>query len=212
LRAVNLTDQWRELAGGLPEEWTEARVLLTLAEDERADEASLMLASLTPGRTGTTFRLTVRRRARPEGVLSRLDRAGIRGRLDVVATDEAGAQPGAPERSRSLAEQWDEVMAGLPADWSDLYAQVDFDSSDYLQRGALLMSPTNPAHYGGATALRFRAARVSGYGVSAGMARRCLTRLDGERLTGRLRILRVLAGTRHSASQGPVWRVGGRSV
>jgi hypothetical protein len=44
------------------------------------------------------------------------------------------------------------------------------------------------------------------------MARRCLERLDGERISGRLRILNALSATSHVATQGPVWRVGGRSV
>jgi hypothetical protein len=76
----------------------------------------------------------------------------------------------------------------------------------------LLLSPVNPAHYGGATTLRFRVARVSGYGAAPVMARRCLERLDEESITGRLRFLRVLSGTSHVATQGPVWRVAGKSV
>ena len=60
--------------------------------------------------------------------------------------------------------------------------------------------------------VRFRCARVRGYGVSAEMARRCLERLDRERITGRVRALRVLSDTHHAATQGPVWYVGGKSV
>jgi hypothetical protein len=93
-----------------------------------------------------------------------------------------------------------------------VYAEVELDSTDFLQRGALLLSPVNPAHYGGATTLRFRIARVSGYGAAPSMARRCLERLDEEAITGTLRFLRVLSATSHVATQGPVWRVAGRSV
>jgi hypothetical protein len=217
---VTLAEQWREIEAGLPDAWTEARVTLTVAEDERADQAALMLGPLSPGRTGSAFRLQVRAGRSPQRVFARLDSEGIRGRIDLVAAEEharteAPARAEAParvERSRPLTEQWDEQVARLPADWSDLYAEVELDSSDFVQRGALLLAPVNPAHYGGPTRLRFRSARVSGYGVAPSMARRCLERLDAESITGGFRILRVLSATSHVATQGPVWRVGGRSV
>jgi hypothetical protein len=211
---VTLAEQWRELEAGLPPDWSEARVTLSVAEDERADQAALMLGPLSPGRTGHTFRLTVRRSADPARVLRRLDTEGIRGRLEVASAELPGpaAAPARPVRTRPLAEQWDEAVERLPPDWSDVYAEIELDSSDYLQRGALLLAPVNPAHYGGPTTLRFRCARLSGYGVAPSMARRCVERLDGERITGRLRILQSLSATSHVATQGPVWRVGGRSV
>ena len=215
LAPVTLAEQWSEIAGRLPGDWHSARVTVTVAEDERADQAALMLAPLSPGRTGSAFRLTVRRGADPARVFRRLDDEGIRGRLDLVAAEEIEAvapAEAAPERARPLAAQWDEFMRRLTPDWSDLYAEVELESSDYLQRGALLLAPVNPAHYGGPTTLRFRAARVAGYGTAASMARRCLERLDEEAITGRLRVVRVLSATRHAATQGPVWRVGGRSV
>jgi hypothetical protein len=209
---VTLAEQWREIDAGLPEDWSSARLKLTVAEDERADAAALMLAPFTPGRTGGTFRLTMRRGADPERVLRRLDAAGIRGRLDLLGAEGPAARPEPPERSRPLAEQWDELASGLPPDWSDVYAEVELESSDFLQRGALLLSPVNPARYGGPTTLRFRVARSTGYGAAPSMARRSLERLDAERVTGRLRLLRVLSATSHVATQGPVWRVGGRAV
>jgi hypothetical protein len=211
---VTLAEQWRELAARLPGGWSSARVKLTVAEDERANQAALMLGPLSPGRTGSTFRLNVRSGASPERVFRRLDAEDIRGRLELVEAVEPTTAARVPvhERARPLAVQWDEVVARLPADWSDLYAEIDLDSSDYLQRAALLLAPVNPARYGGVTTLRFRAARVAGYGTAASMTRRCLERLDEEAITGRLRILRVLSATSHAATQGPVWRVGGRSV
>jgi hypothetical protein len=212
---VTLAEQWSEIAARLPGDWRSVQVTLKVAEEERADQGALMLAPLSPGRTGSTFRLTVRRGTDPARVLRRLDGEGIRGRLDLVAAEEAEAlapTEAVPERARPLAAQWDELTTRLPSDWSDLYAEVELESSDYLQRGALLLAPVNPAHYGGPTTLRFRAARVAGYGTAASMTRRCLERLDEEDITGRLRIVRVLSATRHAATQGPVWRVGGRSV
>jgi hypothetical protein len=42
------------------------------------------------------------------------------------------------------------------------------------------------------------------------MARRCFERLDAERITGSVRLLRSLSDTRPVATQGPVWYVGGK--
>jgi hypothetical protein len=109
-------------------------------------------------------------------------------------------------------EQWDELVGKLPPDWSDIYAEVELDSTDFVQRGALLLSPVNPARYDGPTTLRFRVARQAGYGAAPEMTRRCLERLDEEHITGTLRFLRVLSATTHIATQGPVWRLAGRSV
>jgi hypothetical protein len=213
---VKLVQQWREIEAGFPEDWSSVSLSLMVAQDERADRAALILAPFTPGRTGSWFRFTVRRGQDPARVLRRLDEEGVRGLLDSVDTE---IKPPAPpleeveaEREKPLALQWDELAARLPADWSDLYAEVELDSTDFLQRGALLLSPVNPAHYGGPTTLRFRVAQRSGYGTAPSMARRCLERLDEEGISGRLRFLRVLSATSHVSTQGPVWRVAGRSV
>ena len=44
------------------------------------------------------------------------------------------------------------------------------------------------------------------------MMRRCLARLDEEGIPGVLGLLNVLCDTDPVGTQGPVWRVGGRSV
>ena len=212
---MKLDEQWREIEGGLPEDWSSIQLSVTISEDERADRTALILAPFTPGRIGSRFRFAVRRDQDPSRVVRRLDREDIRGLLELVGSEAAApARPKSrpAERVRPLVEQWDALAGRLPADWSDVYAEVELDSTDFLQRGALLLSPVNPAHYGGVTRLRFRVARVSGYGAAPVMARRCLERLDEEAITGRLRFLRVLSGTSHVATQGPVWRVAGRSV
>jgi hypothetical protein len=103
-------------------------------------------------------------------------------------------------------------VAALPADWSDLYAELELFSTDHLERGALLLAPLNPSRYSGRPGFRFRAARSFGYGASPQMVRRCLERLDEEGIRGRLEVLRVISGSRPVATQGPVWRVGGRAV
>jgi hypothetical protein len=218
-----LADRVEEMLRGLPRDWERARIELNVEEEAEADRAALILAPATPGRSGTTFTLYVHGGARrlaptPElvrRVVARLDTEGIRARVRLAGHEDAPEAPAPPEVSRadgSLAGSWDALVRSMPADWSDLYAEVELDSTDYVERGALLLAPVNPARYGGATTFRFRAASRKGYGVSAGMARRSLERLDEEAITGRLRALRVLSDTSSAFTQGPVWRVDGRSV
>jgi hypothetical protein len=212
---VRLADQWQELEASLPEGWTSAQLSLAVAEDADADRVALILASLTPGRTGTGFRLEVTPSRNPESIVRRLDQEGIRGRIDLIDTDAGSAEApvvGPRHRQAPLARQWDELVGDLPQDWSELYAEVELASSDYLPRAALLLAPVNPSRYGGLAVLRFRSARTAGYGVAPEMTRRCFERLDSESITGSARVLRVLSHTSHVSTQGPVWRVGGRSV
>jgi hypothetical protein len=221
LAPVRLAEQWREIRAELPSNWSSSRLSLTLSEDSDADRAALILASLTPGRLRSSFRLEVRPDRDPENVFERLDREGFRGLLTALRTEEAPAaarRPAAPvpvaatPRAEPLAEQWERLVSDLPPDWSDLWADVELASSDFVQRGALLLAPVNPARHGGPTTLRFRSARQKGYGVAPEMARRCFERCDAEEITGKIRILRVLSDTSLVSTQGPVWRLGGRSL
>ena len=219
-----LADRVDEIVRGLPRGWERARLELTMEEPEDADRAALILAPATPGRSGRAFTVYVHggtRRLAPtpelvRRVVSRLDSEGIRARIR-LAGHEAGhaAAPEAgprPEERRSLSASWDALVQRLPPDWTDLYAEVELESTDYLERGALLLAPVNPARYGSTTGLRFRCARRGGYGAAAAMTRRALERLDEEGITGRLRVLRVLSDTSPAFTQGPVWRIDGRSV
>ena len=216
-----LAERFDELLRGLPRGWSVARLDLALEKTEDADRAALILAPATPGRTGGSFQFYVQGgqglAPTPEmvrRVLARVDEEAITGRLELVSQEAAPAAPRPrAERERpALSAQWDELMRRLPPDWSDLYAEIELDSSDFLDRGALLLAPVNPARFGGVLALRFRCARLRGYGVAPEMARRCFQRLDDERITGTIRALRVLSDTHHAATQGPVWYVGGKSV
>ena len=81
-----------------------------------------------------------------------------------------------------------------------------------MPRAALLGAPLNPTRVPDAMALRFRASGKQGYGVSPQMARRCFERMDAEGITGRIAILNALSDTENADTQGPVWRVAGRSV
>jgi hypothetical protein len=214
---MSLVDQWREIVNGLPEDWADARLRLTIEDEEAASRAATLLGPLTPGRRGNVLRFSTARGgqgptpALVERLLALLDDERIPGELELVGAGEA--EPAAPVAQRAtLAGTWNASVATLPPDWSDLYAEVELVSSDWLDRAALLMAPLNPARYGDAPGFRFRVARRFGYGTSPEMTRRCLERVDEEQIRGELRILRVLSETDPVHTQGPVWYVGGKSV
>lgn len=212
-----LADQWRRIEQELPDDWGRARLRLTLADEKDAARAAALLSPINPGRRGNTLRIEVVRRgfgASSDAVgrlLARLDRERIDGELELVGAEEAAPRE-APAPRAGLAASWDEAVAGFPPDWSDVYAEVEVVSTDWLERAALLLAPVNPARIDERPAFRFRVARLFGYGVAPGMLRRCLQRLDEAGMRGTLRILRVLSDTEPVATQGPVWYVEGRSV
>jgi hypothetical protein len=213
---LNLVDRFNDIQRRLPDDWAEARLRLTVADDARCDRAAAMLGPANPGRRGKEIRFSTVRHGgglAPEAVrrlLRRLVREGIAGELELVDVNEAAhaEQP----KPGSLRAAWDIALVSLPPDWSDLYADVRLASTDYLERAALLLAPVNPARYGRETGFRFRCARHFGYGVSPEMAARCLQRCDDEGIRGSVEILRVLSDTYPVGTQGPVWYVGGRSV
>jgi hypothetical protein len=217
-----LADRVDEIVRGLPRDWERARIQLTVDEEEDADRAALILAPTTPGRSGRTFILHVSSDSTAAGtspglirrVLARLDTSGIPGRVRLAGAERplTKVPRDAAKERPTLAASWDSLLLRLPPDWSDLYGEIELDSTDYLDRGALLLAPVNPARSEGAATFRFRAARRAGYGVAPVMARRAFERLDGEGLHGRLRVLRVLSDTSSPFSQGPVWREHGRAV
>jgi hypothetical protein len=217
LSLVGLVDQWRAIERDLPEGWGDARLRLTVAEEGQCDRAAALLGPATPGRRGRVISFfAARRGAGPsrelvERLLRGLDRERIDAELELVGTDAAAEAP-APGEPRSFVAAWEIELATLPDDWSDLYAEVELNSSDYLERAALLMAPLNPARYGGKPGFRFRVARRFGYGASTEMTLRCFGRLDEEGVRGAVRVLRALSDTRPVQTQGPVWNVGGRTV
>jgi hypothetical protein len=216
MRAV---DQWQLLAADLPEDWEEARLAFVPEDRGSFSAAAGVLGSLGAGRAGNELRFQIRNAAvgGPEGlknILRALDRKRIWGTLRLVGTI-AAAKPLAPEEPPhrlSLVEAWDAAVAALPPTWSDLLCELEVDSSDYLTRGALLGAPLNPTRNPRKLALRFRVAQTKGYGAPAGMARRCLERMDADGITGTVTVLNALSETENVATQGPVWRIAGRSV
>jgi hypothetical protein len=213
---VPLVDDFNRIEHALPDDWADAHLVLSVSDPDRVGRAAALLGPSNPGRGRNRINFSTARRGgglRPDGVrrlLRRLDDEGIHGTLELVGADEAPVET--LDVRPSLRDEWERALATLPRDWSDLYAEVQLDSTDYLERAALMLAPVNPARYGGPTGLRFRCARTFGYGVSPEMAGRCLERCDEEGITGSVEILRALSDTYPVATQGPVWYVGGRAV
>lgn len=214
---MTLVEQWRAILGGLPEDWHAARLRLTLADRARAERAAALLGPANAGLYANfvTFQITHRGGGtspeRARRLLTRLDTERIDGRLKLVGADQADEQ--APANGPlELAQQWELLLTELPEDWSDVYAEIELASSDYLDQGALLLAPVNPARVPDRLAFRFRVARQFGYGASPQMTRRCFERNDAESIRGTVRILWALSDTRPVYTQGPVWYVGGRAV
>jgi hypothetical protein len=217
---VTAGERLQEILDELPEGWSEARLLVTIADGSQVERAAGTLASLGPGRSDGTFVVTLARGGvggpSPEAarrVLERLDRDQIDVRLSLARREPVTARVRAEAARVSLAKRFDDIVAALPPDWSDLYLEVELVSSAQTDRAALLLAPVNPLLQGpGAARFRFRAARRFGYGAAPQMARRALARLDEEDIRGELRVLRVMCETSPVATQGPVWRELGRAV
>ena len=217
---MSLAGDWQALEATLADDWEDARVRLVLEEPSELHRATTLLAPLQPVVSGTdTISLRIVRSGEgpsPEALrrgLGRLDDERLHGRL---SADVAGSRPAAVEApvavQVSLAESWDAALATLPSDWSDLLGELELDSSDYLEPGAIQLAPINPRRIDGDLRLRFRSARQFGFGASPGMVRRCLERCDGIGVTGRVHVVRALSDTYPVATQGPVWQMDGRTV
>jgi len=214
-----LVGEWEQLQDELPSGWTEARVRLTLETPGELDRVIALLSPLQPLR-GAEGAVTIRIVRRGDGPgpaslrrgLARLDSERLHALLAVSAADEAADAPAAAMAQPTLAESWDAALTTVPADWSDLLGEIELDSSDYLEPGAVLLAPINPRRVGNELRLQFRSASRFGYGASAGMVRRCLERCDNAGIRGRVEVVRALSDTYPVATQGPVWQIDGRTV
>jgi len=209
LGPVRIADQFRDLEAQLPADWADVRLALVVDDPAQAERAAALLAPLGPTRFGSRVQMTVPRRGgaveRLRRLLRGIDRERVRARLEVVTASSAPVEAGdAPASWPALEEAWLAAVAALPEDWSDVYAEVELSSSDFLAPGALRLAPLNPSRPDRGLALRFRVARSYGYGASPEMTRRCLARLDEEGINGRLLILWALSDTKAVATQGPV--------
>jgi hypothetical protein len=214
---VSLVGQWRALQAELPDGWTTAGLRLELKDRDTAEQAAALLGPAGPYRSEpTVLRLSVAldgSATAPTGInrlLARVDDARLGGTLALAGTQIV---PARSERELvPLVAAWDAAVAGLPADWSDLFCELELRSSDYVERAAVLCIQMNPRRDGARAALRFRVAHTAGYGAAPGMVRRCLERCDEESIRGSVEVLRVLSDTNLVASQGPVWLVHGKTV
>lgn len=213
---MKLAAQWSRIESALPADWGSARLVLEVEDDSERARAAGLLGPAGPGVAGRELRFQAERSGGPAGpdgvrrLLGNVDRERIVGTLTLLAADRAAAAIVTP--AVSLADGWSGALAALPPDWSDLWCELELDSSDHLDRAALLAGPINPTRDRTQLAFRFRVARTFGYGVSPGMAQRCLERLDEDGIRGSVRVLRALSETHNAATQGPVWRVGGKAV
>jgi hypothetical protein len=220
---MKLVDQWRTIEDGLPSGWEDVRLTLTTEQPGDLPRAAQVLGSINVGKVGSALVFHVRRAGGPEGpqaakrLFERLDHDRTWCLLEqshVRAAETAAAVPatGAAAVAVSIAESWDAALAPLPSDWTDLLCEIELESSDYLDRTALLCAPLNPTRDASRIAFTFRCSGRSGYGVSRSMARRCCERLDHDGITGSTRVLRVLSDTDNVDTQGPVWLVGGKML
>lgn len=210
LGPMRVADQFRELESRLPADWADARLVLEVEDAAHSERAAALLAPLAPGRVGRRIQVTVPRAGGRVDLLRRLleriDRERISGWLDLVTHSVKVPETQAARVSWPVLEEaWLAAVAALPEDWSDLYAEIEVASSDFLDPGALRLAPLNPSRPDRGLAFRFRVARSFGYGASSEMARRCLARLDEDGIKGRLAILWALSDTKAVATQGPVW-------
>jgi hypothetical protein len=89
-------------------------------------------------------------------------------------------------RNVSLARQWEQIQASLPADWSDVRLSLRLGDQAMAAGAAALVAPLQPSRSG--RELRFYAAR-KGTGPSPGAVTRALARLDEEQVDGDLQLL-----------------------
>jgi hypothetical protein len=214
---MSVAGQWETLGSELPDGWGRAELRLELRDAGRAAEAAALLGPAQPYRvSATVLRFDSSRdgtASSPDGVarlLKRLDDAGIGGTLALAGSDKAVVRAG-PDVT-TLAESWQRALAGLPPDWSDQLCELQLLSTDYIEPAAVLCIQMNPRRDGKRSALRFRVARLAGYGVSPQMAQRCLERCDAAGIRGSISVIQVLSDTRLAATQGPVWRMSGNTV
>jgi hypothetical protein len=213
---MSLVGQWRELEIALPDGWVSVSVQLEIRDPGVAAQAAGLLGPAGPYRTGATLRFLSARDGSAQGpdgiarLLRRLDDERIGGTLTALGSEKAVAR--VEREVTPLVDSWDAMLAELPADWSDLVAELGLLSTDYVERAAVLCIQMNPRRVGDSATFRFRAAHHAGYGVAPQMARRCFERCDEENIRGSITLLRVLSDTHLVSTQGPVWNLDGQTV
>ena len=220
---MKLVDQWRTIEDNLPSGWEDIRLTLTTEQPGDLPRAAQILGSINVGKVGSALVFHVLRGGGSQGpqaakrLFERLDRDRTWCQLEqshVRSVETSLATPAADAAltMASIAQSWDAAVASLPSDWTDLLCELEIDSSDNLDRAALLCAPLNPSRSAPRLVFTFRCSGRSGYGVSQSMARRCFERLEGDGITGSTRVVRVLSDTDNVDTQGPVWLVRGKTL
>jgi hypothetical protein len=213
---MSLVGQWRELEIALPDGWVRVSVALEIRDPGVVAQAAALLGPAGPYRKGTTLRFAAARDGSAQGpdgiarLLRRVDDARIGGILIALGSENATAR--VEREVTSLVESWDAMLAEVPADWSDLVAEVRLVSTDYVEHAAVLCIQMNPRRVGDSATFRFRAAHHAGYGVAPEMARRCFERCDEANIRGSVELQQVLSDSHLVATQGPVWILDGQTV
>jgi hypothetical protein len=211
---VPLVERWNQVERALDPRWTEVTLSLAIKDDAGRSRAAALLGPAGPGVGSKAIRFTVSTKGigiGPEAtrrLLRRIDQEGIVGRLELGEIVGTRTEP--ELSTRSLAEAWRAAVEVLPSDWSDLIAEFELHSSADTDRAAVLCAPINPSQLTGRPGFRFRCASTFGYGASAGMVGRCLSRLDEAGITGRIRITRALSDVHPVGTQGATFVVGRR--
>jgi hypothetical protein len=210
---MTVARQWETIGSELPGTWASVSLRLELPDRAAADQAAAALAPAGPYRVSTTvLQFSVARDGSalgPDQARKLLGRVPG-GTLSLSSTQSAAIPVARP--FTSLVESWDLAVATLPGDWSDLYGEIELDSTDFVEPAAVFCIQMNPRRDGTRAAFNFRAARLAGYGVSPQMARRCLERCDENGISGSVKVLRVLSDTHLAATQGPVWLSHGKTL
>jgi hypothetical protein len=102
----------------------------------------------------------------------------------------------------SLAQQWERIQAGLPADWTDARLVLRISDESRLERAAALLGPLQPGRAG--RELHLQAAR-RGAGPAPAAVARALARLDAEGIRGNLELVGTAEAT---AAEEPSGRPG----
>ena len=105
---------------------------------------------------------------------------------------------------QQLAEQWDQMLARQPEDWSSMNIELELLDANQSEESALVLSPLNPWHERDwrSGIFRFRAAHTFGYGTAAPLCRKRLATLDSVGVKGTLRLLSRVADVRPVSTQG----------
>jgi hypothetical protein len=105
-----------------------------------------------------------------------------------------------------FVEQWDEIVAAQPDDWSSLYLELRLRDAVQSEECALVIAPLNPWHEGSwrTGVFHFRAARAFGYGAAAQLCRRRMGTLDDVGIVGSLTLEKRYADVRPVSTQGTI--------